>query len=193
MNRIGGLSSILSGVLLFLGHVLNLGAKSGDGTVLGETLILSAHLLLVFSFFWLYAAQGKRNGLLGLPGMIAGVAGTVLVTEIVFVEIAGASGVQVDSVLAAGVPGFIQTFGSLLFVLGMLLFGSSIIRGQAFPRSGGVLLIVGTLVFSAGSFAGDAEALVAVAGSAITGGGFVRLGLAHGKEKALTIVKRGEK
>jgi hypothetical protein len=59
-ERLGGLSCVISGVLLFLAHVLNLGASNGPGTVLGQTLVLSAHLLLVFAFFWLYTAYGTQ-------------------------------------------------------------------------------------------------------------------------------------
>jgi hypothetical protein len=181
---IGGYTSIISGILLILAHTLNLGGSNEFGTELGETLVLTAHLLLVFAFFGLYEVQGERNGILGLLGMIAGVIGTILVTAIVYVEIAGASGTKVDSVFASDVPSTIHSFGPILFVAGMILFGISIVREKIFPRGGGYLLIAGTLIFSAGSFAGEAQAIVSVIGAVFTGGGFVWLGFPMVKNKS---------
>jgi hypothetical protein len=176
-KRLGGISSVISGVLLFIAHVLNLGASNGVGTVWGQTLVLCAHLLLVFAFFWLYTAYGSQIGLLGLLGMISGIVGTILVTAIVFVEVASASGIQVGMVFETSVTSSIHNFGPLLFVLGMILFGLSFLKGKALPRGGGILLIVGTLIFAGGSLAGDAEALISMIGAAFTGTGFVWLGL----------------
>lgn len=181
MKRLGAMSSVISGLLLFLAHVSNLGAGHA-GTVLGKTLVLCAHLLIVFAFFWLYVEQGDNNGILGNLGMTTGIIGTVLVTAIVYVEIAGVAGTQVDAVFAVSVPKFIHVFAPLLFVLGMILIGISIIRGKVLLRSGGILLIAGTLIFAAGSFAGAAEAIISVIGSAVTGGGFIWLGLSRFKE-----------
>lgn len=183
MKRLGAFSSVISGLLLFIAHALNFGADSA-GTVLGNTFVLSAHLLMVFAFFWLYVEQGNNNGMIGILGMIAGIIGTVLVTAIVYVEIAGAAGAPADAIFAARVPSFIQTFAPLLFVLGMILIGISIIRGKVLLRGGGMLLIAGTLIFAAGSFAGNAEALISVIGSAVTGGGFVGLGISRLKESS---------
>jgi hypothetical protein len=176
-KRLGGLSSVISGVLLFIAHVLNLGANDGVGTVWGQTLVFSAHLLLVFAFFWLYTAYESQVGLLGLLGMISGVVGTIVVTTIVLVEIAIASGTQASAVFETSVTRNIHNFGPLIFVLGMILFGLSLLRRKSLPWGGGILLIVGTLVFAGGSLAGDAEALFSMIGAAFTGAGFVWLGL----------------
>jgi hypothetical protein len=182
MKRLGGLSSIISGALLFLAHTLGLG-KSESMMIISETLVLCAHLILVFAFFRLYSVQGSRNGLFGLFGMIIGIVGTILVTAIVYVEIAGASGAKVEEVFATGVPNFIQMIGPLLFVLGMILFGVSVIGSKVLPRIGGTLLILGTVIFAAGSFAGNAESIFSFFGSAVTGGGFVWLGISSFKEE----------
>lgn len=70
-------------------------------TVLGGTLVLTAHVVLVFALVALYAAQAEQSGLLGSLGMVLGVVGTTLVSGVVLVEIAGASGAEVDAVLGA--------------------------------------------------------------------------------------------
>ena len=85
----GGLASAAAGILLLLGHLLDLGGDPQYGTVLGGTLVLAAHLALVFGLVALWAAQAEPGGTLGLLGMVLGVGGTTLVCGVVLVEIAG--------------------------------------------------------------------------------------------------------
>ena len=61
----GGLASAAAGILLLLGHLLDLGGDSEYGTFLGGVLVLAAHVLLVFALVGLYAAHAERSGLLG--------------------------------------------------------------------------------------------------------------------------------
>src|SRR3712207_8748116 len=85
----GGLASAAAGILLLVGHLLDLGGDPRYGTVLGGTLVLTAHVVLVFALVALYAAQAEQSRLLGSQGMVLGVAGTTLVSGVVLVEIAG--------------------------------------------------------------------------------------------------------
>jgi hypothetical protein len=68
--------------------------------------------------------------------------------------------------------------GGLAFFLGLILFGAATMRAGVFPRWAGLLLIVGDVVFGAGDHFGPAAPIVYVLGAAITGAGFVWLGLA---------------
>src|SRR5215216_4137254 len=61
----GGLASAAAGILLLLGHVLNLGGDPEYGTVPGASSVLVAHIILVFALVALYAAQADESGLLG--------------------------------------------------------------------------------------------------------------------------------
>src|ERR671911_122238 len=60
----GGLASAAAGLLLLLGHLLDLGGDPEYGTVLGGTLVLTAHVVLAFAIVALYAAQAEQSGLL---------------------------------------------------------------------------------------------------------------------------------
>jgi hypothetical protein len=174
----GGLASAAAGVLLLLGHLLELGGDPEYGTVLGGTLVLAAHLALVFALVALWAAQAEQSGLLGGLGMVLGVAGTTLVCGVVLVEIAGASGAEVDAVLAVGLPAGLALSGGLAFLVGLILFGAATMRAGVFPRWAGLLLIGGDVVFGLGSFAGAAATIFEILGAAITCAALVWLGLA---------------
>jgi hypothetical protein len=129
----GGLSSIVAGALLLVGHVLNLGGDPEYGKVAGETLVLTAHVLLVFALVALWAAQAEQGGLLGGLGMVLSVIGTTLASGVILVEIAGASGVEVDAVTGAGLSGALSLLGGLAFLIGLILFGIVTMRAAVFP------------------------------------------------------------
>jgi hypothetical protein len=173
----GGLSSIAAGVLLVIGHVLNLGGDSQYGTVLGSSLVLAAHVLLVFALVALYAAQAERSGILGALGMVLSVVGTTLASGVVLVEVAGASGAEVEAVTETGVSGALSALAGLAFLIGLILFGIATMRAGVFQRWAGLLLIIGDVVFGAGSFAGPLSPLIFVLGALITCAGFAWLGL----------------
>jgi hypothetical protein len=174
----GGLTNVAAGPLLLLGHIVNLGGNPEYGTVLGETLVLSAHALLVFALVALWAVQAERSGPLGAVGMVLSVLGMTLNSAAVLAEIAGASGAEVDAVVSEGVSGTITLLGGLAFLIGLILFGIATMRAGVLPRWAGPLLIVGDVVFAVGTFAGSASLIVEVLGALITCAAFVWLGLA---------------
>ncbi|HET7323723.1 MAG TPA: hypothetical protein VFJ06_05270 [Halococcus sp.] len=175
----GGIGSIVGGLALLLGHLFNLGGDPTAGTALGTGFVLVGHIVLVFAFVGLYARQtAVGTSLTGRVGMVLSIIGTILVAAIVFVELAGTTGVDTTPVFEAAGTAPIYTIGPLVFVLGLLLVGSSIARGVALPRWSGVLLIVGTVVFAAASGVSDFTSLLTVIGAALTAGGFVWSGVA---------------
>jgi hypothetical protein len=145
--------------------------------VLGGTLVLTAHVVLVFAIVALYAAQAEQSGLLGSVGIVLGVVGTTLVSGVVLVEISGASGAEVDALLESGIPSALALLGGLAFLVGLILFGAATMRAGVFPCRAGLLLIAGDVVFGLGSFAGSAAKIFEIIGAAITCAAFVWLGL----------------
>lgn len=173
--RLGSFTSILSGILLICAHSLNFGAGE-FGSVLGTLLVFIAHLLLVFAIFGLYFHQGERNGLLGFLAMLLTNIGNIIVTAIVFVELSQASMKKSSQVLTTPVTEPLSTFGPLLFVLGMILLGISIISGKVLPKWSGYLLLVGTIVFAAASVFSHNQTTIEVIGAIFTGAGFILAG-----------------
>ena len=113
---------------------------------------------------------------MGIIGMVLGVAGTTLVCGVVLVEIAGASGAEVEDVLGAGLPAALALLAGLAFLVGLILFGAATMRAGIFPRWAGLLLIAGDVVFGLGSFAGSAATIFELLGAAITCAALVWLG-----------------
>lgn len=109
-------------------------------------------------------------------GMVLSVAGTTLVCGVVLVEIAGASGAEVEDVLGAGLPAALALLAGLAFLVGLILFGVATMRAGIFPRWAGLLLIAGDVVFGLGSFAGSAATIFEILGAAITCAALVWLG-----------------
>ncbi|MGG3468774.1 hypothetical protein ABES02_14995 [Neobacillus pocheonensis] len=176
ISRLAKYTSIFAGILLICAHALNVG--SGEfGSIIGHLLVFIAHLLLVFAFFGLYFYQGEKNGILGLLAMLLGNIGNIIVTAIVYVEIAQAYLKKALPVNNVPVNEPISMFGPLLFVLGMILLGISIIRGKVLPASSGYLLLIGTIVFAAASVMGQYQAAVEVIGAILTGAGLILGGI----------------
>jgi hypothetical protein len=173
----GGLASATAGVLLLLGHVLDLGGDPEYGTVLGGSSVLAAHVLLVFALVALYAAQAEQSGSLGALGMVFGVVGTTLASGVILIEIAGASGAEVGAVLGAGLSGTLSLLGGLAFFVGLILLGIATMRAGVLSWWAGLLLILGDVVFAAASFSGSAALVVEVIGALLTCAAFVWLGL----------------
>jgi len=162
----------ISGLLLFISHSMNFIAGP-TGTVVGKIGVFFAHLLLVFTFIGLYLKQGERNGITGFLGMLFGVIGTVIVTAIVFVEIAGATGVVIGDIFLANGVNVLYNFGPLLFVLGVILMSISIINGKMIHSMAGYFLLLGTFIFVSASFFVYVQALFQVIGAFFTGAGFI--------------------
>ena len=110
--------------------------------------------------------------------MVLSVIGTTLASGVVLIEIAGASGADVEAVTGAGLSGALSLLGGLAFAIGLIMFSIATMRAGVFPRWAGLLLILGDVVFAAASFSGSAVLAVEVVGAAITCVAFVWLGLA---------------
>ncbi len=103
---------------------------------------------------------------------------TTLVTAVVFVQIAGASGMTVDAVLTRCVPGILNLLGGLSFFAGLI-----IVRHRDFA-SGRIPALVGAALnrrgcrVRGGQLRRSSAQIIVVLGALITCAGFVWLGLA---------------
>lgn len=184
-------ASVLAGAFLGVGHLLNYGAAE-YGTVAGTMLVFAAHVLLVVGFLGAHIHQSSSTGILGRAGTLLASIGTVVVSAIVFVELAGATGVTVAPVFGSTATAPFVAVGPLAFVVGMLAFGAATVRARTFPAVSGWLLIVGTVVFAAGTVAGEFTDPVTIVGALLTGAGFISLGVALVRSSADTTTPLAE-
>jgi len=175
LGTTAGVLSAISGAMLAAGHAFDW--VSGGETTLGKLLVFFAHLSGVFAFAGIHAAQGERNRFWGNAGLLLGVAGSIVVCAVVFVETAAVAGAPVEGLLQSGANAAIATYGPLAFAFGLISIGVSIARGGVLPRTGGWLLVAGTVVFAAATGVEDASAWATTLGSALTGLGFVWTGV----------------
>ena len=181
------MASIVAGVFVAIGQLINLGGTQEYGTVFGQNLVLISHVAFVFAFVGLYAAQAEQGGILGQLGMVLGTIGTTLVAAIVFMELAGASGVTAagEALEEVGSLSVYNTVGPLVFLVGIILFGVAVLRVGAFTRWTGWLLIIGAVLGLLGGIA--AVQIIFALGAVVAGAGFAWLGwelLSGGGEEA---------
>jgi hypothetical protein len=119
--------------------------------------------------------------------MVLGTMGTTLIAAIVFMELAGASGVTAAGEALEGVGSLsvYNTVGPLAFLAGLILFGVVVMRAGVFTRWTGWLLIIGAVLGLLGGIA--AVQIIFALGAVVAGAGFAWLGwelLSGGGEEA---------
>lgn len=174
----GGLGAIVGGLCLVLGHLLNFLGGRPTGTTGGKAFVFAGHVALVFAFIGLYNHQHEHERtLVGRIGMLLSTVGTVLVSAIVFVELAGTTNADTTPVFEAAGTSTLYTIGPLVFVLGMVAVGAGILGRHDLPRGAGGLLIAGTAVFAGASIVTDIADLLTLAGAVLTAAGLGWIGV----------------
>src|SRR6266508_68617 len=175
--RIGGVASVLAGILLIGGFALH---PAGEDPTFGTNpLWVPAHSLswaeltiALLGCIGLSIVQASKAGTLGIVALVVIIFGTSLPSWIF------SSGVTYVPVIAARAPGLFQEIfrpshiltgvvSVLTWILGNVLFGFAVIRTKVFPNWAGLLLIVGSLVIPIAYLTGLPEKVVAIGGSVV--------------------------
>lgn len=173
----GGIASILIALFVLTANLLDYINEPMIGTVVGKILLFSAHLLLIFVFVAVYEKHKEERGFLAGTGMILGVPGSVIVSALVFLEIASASGVSVESLQELSVIKIMSLTGISLLVAAMFFLSLTIILGKVLSKWGGWLLILALIVFIAGSFETEFSVTLMIIAAAFFFGGFFLTGV----------------
>lgn len=176
ISKIGMIASIATGFLLAFAHLLEVATQNDTWIIVAKNMLLLAHLAMVFSFVAIYESDSSKNGWRA-AGMLLATVGTMLVSAIVFVEAASVSMPEATTVLQADGVNWITAAGPLLFVLGMLFVGTQLVLNGGRARGGGLLFVIGTVVFASADFVGPAGSVAIITGSALTGAGFIFVGV----------------
>jgi len=148
--------SIVSGVISAVGFLIHPATEDIPGIMSpywapAHGLLWVGFTIALIAFVGIYAYQSEKSGALGLVGFVITIIGVALWTGIFLVA------TVVEPILASQAPqvlegqfsevGFTVILLALgVFVLGVVLFGASIVRTKVFPRAAGALLMIGALM-----------------------------------------------
>jgi hypothetical protein len=175
IRQIGLAASVVSGILLFGGHLVEESSSGEFMLIAAKNLVLLAHLAMSFTFIAIYELHPRKTGI-DLLGMLLATFGTIMVSAIIIIEAAGITVQDAGHVLHASGVRWIADSGPLMFVMGMLVIGIKLMRSGA-NAPGGAMLTLGTLIFAAAGYSGPLSTIMVILGSALTGAGFIWAGI----------------
>jgi hypothetical protein len=157
--RLSGLAAILAGALIILSEILAMVAGLMDMATMERTplspawiplnlLQLSGVILLLLALVGFYARQAAVAGGLGLVGFLVAFLGTAMFAGTGWSNAFTPPVVaRTNPTLLVGFPpsplGEAVLYTAVLFAVGLILFGITVIRAGVLPRTGGWLLVIG--------------------------------------------------
>jgi hypothetical protein len=182
-----GMALIAGGVLMVVATLLHPSHETATTIVATESRLVVAHvvytlawLLVLLGLPGLYAAQRGRMGRLGLVGFLTAFTGTYLIAVtgnfgFLAPVLAKQSPAVLNSINQYSPVVIINGLAAILFMIGYILFGISMIRTATLPHWSGVLVAVGApahlLGFGIAQLASTAAWPIAILGSASLGAG----------------------
>ena len=170
LYRLAALAGLLSGTCIILGKLLIPLSNPQPGEVFD---FLSPFFALYFAV-GLYLGQRKESGILGLVSFVLMVAGLAAVLSLdyfgAFMRLQLPDGLTEQLMEGPSAPVFIASL--LVFLVGELLFGISVIRAGVFSKVAAVLFMVGLFPVALHPSGVFAEPVVVVS-SVIAGVGLI--------------------
>ena len=143
LYRLSALAGFLSGVCIIIGKLLIPLSNPQPG----EIFDLLSPFFALFFLVGLYLGQRKESGILGGVAFIILFTGLVVVVSLdyfgAFIRLQLPEGMTEELMEGPSAPVFVS--GLLVFLIGELLFGISVIRAGVFSRVAAVLFMVGLI------------------------------------------------
>ncbi len=153
--QLSGVASILAGIFMIAGFALHpTGEDATFGTdprwVPAHALLWIAYTVSLVGWVGVYIVQASKAGKLGAAGLAVILVGTslsswIFSSDVTFVPVIAKEAPGLFSEIFRGGHIAVGIASVLTWVLGNVLFGSSIMRAMVFPRLAGILLIVGAV------------------------------------------------
>jgi hypothetical protein len=146
---------VLTAILLALNAYINTFSAL---TLASGMIHLLSYTTLVLSMVILYTAQVGRAGGIGLAGFVfthLGATLSLITAYLILAQLAG----QIENntaLMASWVDIPVGRIGLYMLLLGILLFGVSVIRAEVFPRWSGWLLVIGLALLLPSQFQSQA-------------------------------------
>lgn len=176
------LAAALTVVNAYLNSVADLTLADGVVNLLSVTTV-------IFAIVILHTAQADRAGGIGLAGFFFTHLGSTLIFITAYLIMAQLAG-QIETnraLMASWVDIPVGRFGSYMLLLGMILFGVSVIRAEVFPRWSGWLVAIGLALLLPSQLQSQDYlfAIFWVIGAALQGIGLGRMGWSLFKKNPL--------
>ena len=146
---------ILTAFLLMANSFVN---TFGALTLSGGILNLISLTTLLLSFVILFTAQADRGGGVGLVGFVLthlGAALAIIPAYLIMAQLAGQ--IESNRALMASWEDFpFGRVGNYILLLGLIIFGASVIRAEVFPRWSGWLVVIGIALLIPSQFQSQA-------------------------------------
>ncbi|HET6320167.1 MAG TPA: hypothetical protein VFG86_27230 [Chloroflexota bacterium] len=181
------MASVAAGLLLIAGFGLHPARE--DPTFATDELWIPAHSLLWLAFTiaplgWiaLRLAQGPRARRLGILALVVISPGTSLASwifssDVTFVPVIAPPSPSLFEAIYSGAQLLIGVSSVWAWVVGVALFGISVVRGKVFSQWAGIFVVIGTLIILIAHAAGLSVRIVGL-GGAMAGAGQIWLGSA---------------
>ncbi len=153
--QLSAMASVLAGIFMIAGFALHpTGEDATFGTdprwVPAHALLWIAYTVSLVGWVGVYIVQASQAGKLGVAALVVTLIGTSLASwifssDVTFVPAIAEEDPELFKAIFSGGHIAIGIASVLTWVLGNVLFGSSIMRTMVFPRLAGILLIVGTI------------------------------------------------
>jgi len=141
--RLSGLGLVLAAVLWIISEILEM--IQGGFSPLQLTLTATAFTLLPYGFLGIHRAQAERGGILSFFGAICSGISFIIFSGDAMIEIV--LGARETMKILETVSGkAIFYTGSLLCLVGVIVFGIAIVRARVFPRWTGIVFVVVNLL-----------------------------------------------
>lgn len=144
-----GAFTIIITALLFVTAAIALIVVPDGGLAnpIAPTLYYLGLILVVPTYLTIYATQAESAGKLGFAGFVLSILGSIMYSGLVYVLVAGTSGVVTWHDLWGFAMGNVLPLGASIFLIGSTLFGVATMRAKVFPRNAGVLLMIGSFLW----------------------------------------------
>jgi hypothetical protein len=174
LYRLGAVAGLLSGVCMILGRIL----ARLPNTQPGEIIDWFAPTFALFFAIFLYLGQRRESGVFGGVAFIILFAGLVVVVCLDFYGAFMRIYLPADMIamIEEGPSAPIFVVGLLIFLIGEILFGISVIRAGVYSKIAAILFMVGlipVMLHPTGIFP---ESIVDI-GAAVTGAGLIWWGI----------------
>ena len=143
--RLSGLAAILAAGIWILTEIMEI--VSGGFSPVQLSLTLVAFVILPFGVLGFHAIQASKGGWISLVGAVCFASAFILWSGVTMLDMVLKTKTEMDIIGGGDVEKSIFWIGSILNVVGFIVFSIAALRADVFPRWTGIILILAAVIF----------------------------------------------